>query len=227
MDISQKQATEIAKNEAIKKAIEKICGTGNVSIWTNMEGKAAGECFNSLTLIQNNGEVVDIEEIDHNVKKGEIKGNLIYWWEGNISVKKGVEPDPDFKANVKNLQPFYEAGEELTFTVKPYGDAYLKIFIFENEETGYLLYPNGLEKPFTLTKNTEYTFPTNKRAYYPLFTDKEEETDWLVFVFTKTECPFEKEDTQSRREIEKWIAKLRNDQKFIHYACFKIMKERK
>jgi hypothetical protein len=42
-----------------------------------------------------------------------------------------------------------------------------------------------------------------------------------VFVFTKTERPFNEEET-SRAEIETWMAKIPNDQKYIHYALIEI-----
>jgi hypothetical protein len=40
-------------------------------------------------------------------------------------------------------------------------------------------------------------------------------------VFTKTERPFSEQVT-SRSEIEKWIAGIPNDQKYLQFAIFEI-----
>jgi len=124
---------------------------------------------------------------------------------------------------IKGVRGSYQAEEELTFSIISSRDAYLKVFIFENEELGYRLYPNDKEQAFKMNANQEYQYPTNKRAFYELYTDKEIETDRLVFVLTKTECPF-MEETTSRRQIEQWIANIKNDQKFVTYKSINILK---
>ena len=53
------------------------------------------------------------------------------------------------------------------------------------------------------------------------YSDLEKEINRLVFVFTKTERPFDEEET-SRAEIEKWMAKIPNDQKYLHFSVIEI-----
>lgn len=149
---------------------------------------------------------------------------IVCWCIANVTVKKGVEPDPDFTATIKGVRTSYQVDEELTFSVLPYRDSYLKVFIFENADLGYRLYPNDLEAPFLLAGNVEHSFPTNTRSYYPMYTDKDIETDIMVFVFTKQERPFY-EETTSRKEIEKWIARIPNNEKYVYYTSVNILKK--
>ena len=66
-------------------------------------------------------------------------------------------------------------------------------------------------------------FPTIKHYEYSVFksTNNSFETNRLVLVFTKEELPFYME-TYSRAEIEKWIALIPNDKKFLYSVAFDI-----
>ena len=51
---------EMARTNAKRKAIEQVCGQ-RVNIWDQMEVSEAGDSFNSLALVQTDGEIVEFE----------------------------------------------------------------------------------------------------------------------------------------------------------------------
>jgi len=224
MDVSTKTAAYKALEDAKRKAIEKVCSQ-KVKSWDISESGSQGESFNSVNMVQMDGDIVECEIVEegHQTNPNREK-EITFYCVINATVKKGIEPDPDFTVAIRGLKASYQADDEITFTVLSSRDAYLKVFIFENEELGYRLYPNDLEQSFKITANQECTFPSNKRSVYTVYTDKEIETDRLVFVLTKTERPFLNETT-SRKEIEEWMAKISNDQKFLYYASINILKK--
>lgn len=222
MDVSMKMAQQSAREDAKHKALVKVCGE-RVNVWDQVEGSSAGETFNSLSMVQVDGEIVDFDVVKEGYDKNPLRETeLMFYCIAHVTVKKGIEPDPDFNATVTGIKTSYIADEQLTFKIKAYRDAYLKVFIFENAELGYRLYPNEFEKPFKLTAGQEYTFPIN--SDYPVYTDKELETDRLVFIFTKSERPYY-DETTSRKEIEMWMARIPNDQKFVYYTSINILKK--
>lgn len=224
MDISPKAAAEKALYDAKQKALKKVCGE-QLKSWDMLTSGAEGENFNSVNMIQVDGEIIDFEVVDHGSDKNPARDNeIIFWCVIDAIVKKGIEPDPDFDVVVRGIRGSYQAEEELTFSILSSRDAYLKVFIFENEELGYRLYPNDNEQNVKITANEECRFPTNRRSVYELYTEKDIETDILVFVLTKSERPF-MEETTSRREIERWMAKIPNDQKFVSYKSINILKK--
>ena len=224
MDISAKAATQFALEEAQKNALIEVCGS-KMNAWDMAESSAAGESFNSLNVIQVDGEIVDYEIVEQGQITNPIREKeLIFYCVINASVKKGLEQDPNFKATIKGLKASYVSGAELKFSIVPYREAYVKVFIFESAELGLRISPNAYEEPFKMNPNKEYAFPTNDYSYYPITTDQNIETDRLVFVFTKTEYPYYAETT-SRKEIESWIASIPNDQKFVYYTAINILKE--
>lgn len=223
MDISTKAAAQLALEDAKRKALIKVCGE-KLNAWDMVESGSNGESFNSINMIQVDGEIIDYKILEEGyIPNPAREKELNFYCVINAVVKKGIDPDPDFEAYVRGIRSSYRAEENLTFSVLSSRDAYLKVFIFENEELGYRLYPNENEEIFKLIANKEYNFPSNNKSYYELYTDKEIETDRLVFVLTKSERPFNNETT-SRKEIETWMAKIPNDQKFVYYTSINILK---
>lgn len=224
MDISPKAAANLALEDAKRKALAHVCGE-KINSWDMVEVGSQGESFNSINMIQVDGEIVDFEVQEEGSQQNpQRKKEWIFYCVINATVKKGIEPDPDFTVTIKGLRGSYRAEEELTFSILSSRDGYLKVFIFENEELGYRLYPNENEPSFKLTANEQYSFPSTRRSIYEVYTEKEIETDRLVFIVTKSERPFNNETT-SRKEIESWMARIPNDQKFVHYSSINILKK--
>jgi hypothetical protein len=223
MDITPKAAAQMALNDAKHKAMVKVCGE-RLNSWDMIESGSNGESFNSVNMIQVDGDIVDYEILEEgHITNPAREKEITFYCVINATVKKGIEPDPDFTVSVRGIKASYQADDEITFSILSSRDAYLKVFIFENEELGYKLYPNEFETSFKITANQECKFPSNRRSVYTVYTDKEIETDRLVFVLTKSERPFINETT-SRKEIESWMAQISNDQKFVYYTSINILK---
>ena len=220
------QAPELAREEAKRIAIEKVCGT-KVNVWDKVEITGRGESFNSLSINQTDGEIVEFDIIEEGTYQSDVrKVETIFFCEAKVIVKRGVAADPNFVADVTGIQSVYYEGDGITFNVKPYQDCYLKVFLFVDATTGYRIYPNNLETPFLLLANKDVLFPTKDYWEYSVTkdTDAPFETNRLVFVFTKEERPFYQETT-SREEIEKWMALIPNDKKYFYFAAFDIRKK--
>lgn len=222
-DITGREAMQLAREDAKRRAIEKVCGT-RINIWDQMESSSAGDVFNSLSIKQIDGEIVEFEVKEEGHRQSTTRSSeTIFYCVADIKVKKGVEPDPDFYIAVDGLKSVYYTGESLLFSVKPYRDCYMKIFLLEDEKNGYTLYPNTYDKAKKMPANK--VFNISDSPYYEFELQKSskqsKEINRLVFVFTKTERPFDERET-SRAEIEKWIAKIPSNQKFVHFAVIEI-----
>ena len=222
-DITGREAIQLAREDAKRKAIEKVCGT-RINIWDKIEMSSAGDVFNSLSIKQIDGEIVEFEvKEEGHIQSSTRSTETIFYCIADIKVKKGVDPDPDFYIAVNGLKSVYYAGESLLFSVMPHRECYMKIFLLEDEKRGYTLYPNVYDrarllpanKAFNISDSPYYVFELQKSS------NQSKEINRLVFVFTKTEMPFDKEVT-SRAEIEKWIAKIPNNQKYVHFAVIEI-----
>ena len=222
-DVTGREAAQFAREDAKRKALESVCGT-KVSIWDQMEVSSAGDTYNSLSVNSIDGEIVEFEIIDEGFAQSPVRDvETIFYCVANIKVKFGVSADPDFVIAVNGLRGVYYAGDVLTFSVLPYRDCYMKIFLLDTERTGYMLYPNIYDKPQLLPAGETWSIETSK---YEFVLEKspnlDKEVNRLVFVFTKTERPFNQEIT-SRSEIEKWIASIPNDQKFVYFSVMEIL----
>lgn len=225
-NITGMQAKEFAREDAERQAVEKVCGS-RVSIWDQVEISSAGETFNSLSVNQIDGDIVEFEVLAEGNEPSKLRSiETIFYCEAKVKVKRGVEPDPDFTASIIGVKKVYYENDPLEFTFTPYRDGFLKIFLFSDATTGYRIYPNTLESPVLLTQGKKYRFPTNDIAEYSITkdTDAPVEVNRLVFVFTKEERPFYQETT-SRAEIERWMALIPNDKKYLYSVAFDIRKK--
>jgi hypothetical protein len=222
-DITGREAAERARDNAKRIALEKICGS-HINIWDQMETSSVGDTYNSLAVNQIDGEIVDFIIKEEGQKQSEVRpSETIFYCVADVKVKKGLSADPDFIVDVNGLRSVYFTGDILKFIITPHRDCYMKLFLFEDWQTGYMLYPNSYDKariftagtPIDITNSPYYEFELNKS------TEHKKEINRLVFVFTKTERPFNSQIT-SRAEIEKWIASIPNDQKYIQFAVIEI-----
>ncbi len=222
-DITGREATEKARDDAKRKAIEQVCGS-RINIWDQIEISTTGESYNSTAINQIDGEIVYFEIVEEGNLQSELRSSeTIFYCIANVKVKRGVEPDPDFTASIDGLRSIYFEGDNLEFTVTPYRDCFLKIFLFENSQTGYRLYPNDYDRPERLTANKSTAFPKSVDFIITKNSTLNTETNRIVFVFTKDERPFY-HTTTSRQEIEKWMALIPNNEKYIIFNVIDIRK---
>lgn len=223
-DVTGREAAQRARDDARRRAVEKVCGS-RMSIWERMEISSAGETFNSTTLHQIDGEVVSFLVVDEGVRQSEVRpSEVIFYCVADVEVKRGVEPDPDFVARVDGLRSVYVAGDRLEFTVTPAADCWLKIFLFEESGRSYTLYPNAYDRSRQLRRNQPMAFPQAVDFIVEKCTERPTEVNRLIFLFTKSERPF-LEAEPSREEVEKWMALIPNDEKYIVFTTVDIRAE--
>ncbi len=222
-DITGREALQKARDNAKQRAVEQVCGQ-KLNVWEQMEVSSAGDMFNSLSIIQTDGEIVDFEIVDEGTEMSATRENeIIYFCVANVKVKRGGSYDPEFKVNVNGIRSVYQAGDVLTFKVKPQKKCYMKIFLLEDSQIGYMLYPNVYDKESVLEANVEFDMAKNRQYefYMQVAEDREKEINRLVFVFTKQNYLFE-DDVTSRRDIERWIAEIPNNEKFLSFHIVEI-----
>ncbi len=222
-DITGRQAQQFARDNARRKALEEACGS-RISIWEQIETSSAGDSFNSLSINQIDGEIVEFNIIEEGHYQSQARASeTIFYCIADVSVKKGVAPDHSFTVTVSGLKSVYYTGDILRFEVSPLLDCYMHIFLLENDKTGYLLYPNMYDKSRMLISNKKFNI--SDAPNYEFIMQKnpalQKEINRLVFVFTKQEYNFNSEIT-SRQEIEKWIATIPNNEKYTHFAVIEI-----
>jgi hypothetical protein len=222
-DITGREAAERARENAKRQALEKVCGS-HVNIWDQMETSSAGDAFNSLAINQIDGEIVEFNIKEEGQMQSEARtSETIFYCIADVKVKKGLSADPDFIVDVNGLKSVYFAGDILKFIVNPHRDCYMKLFLFEDSNTGYMLYPNLHDKARVFSAGTSIDITNSPYYEFELYKSSETKTEVnrLVFVFTKSERPFNSQIT-SRAEIEKWIASIPNNQKYVHFAVIEI-----
>ena len=223
-DETEKQAAEKARQAAKHEALMQVCGEG-FNVWNTLASSNAGDSYNSLAINQMNGEIVGFEIIEEDSKDNPVRTNeRIFKCTAKVTVKRGVESDPTFKAKIEGIKPIYAEGEELEFSVSATQDCYLSVFWMSDDTSGDKILPNSFESNNNLVADTRRVFPGNYSLVIYKNTSAAVERNKLVFAFTKDKIPFLNDETNST-EIETWLAQIRNDRKYIEYKVFDIRKK--
>jgi hypothetical protein len=104
-------------------------------------------------------------------------------------IKYNTKPDINFDVNIIGIKGAYNNNEKLTFTINSTEACYLTIFNLADKEST-LLFPNEYEQHFLINSNQKINFPVAKIDYLMNTEVKPQETNRLIFVFTKTKIPF-------------------------------------
>lgn len=222
--LSMKQATELAREDAKRRALEEAFGVA-LTIWDQIETSTKGESFNSLAVAQTTGEVIDFEILEEGNNQSNLRSaETIFYCIANVRVKKVKQVKSDFNAEVRGVKSVYYNNDELTFSVYANKNCYLNVFLLTDFGEGYLLYPNYMEEPVVLEKNRSYNFPMNINSEYAITkdTDAPIEVNRLVFIFTEKEYQFNQQIT-SRTEVEKWLALIPTSERFMYSTVFDII----
>ena len=221
--VSLVEAKEKAREDAKRKALIQAFGQ-QISIINQIETSSAGESFNSMSVLQNDGEIEEFTILEegfdtHPVRKTE----MIFYCIANVLIREGVAPDPSYTATIGGIHSSYICDEYCVFTVTPTQDSFLKVFIYENSDVGYYLYPGGNHHGLFLEADKTVELPKNTDLDIQLYTNKSKETNTIVLLLTKEEYPFNI-NNPSRQDIDKFIALIPNDQKYVSYHIIDIIK---
>ncbi len=143
-----------------------------------------------------------------------------------VVIKYETKPDITFESNVEGIKGVYNNGENLAFTIKATKNCFLTIFNITDMQAN-LLFPNAYEKINGLKENETIKFPIGDITYGLGNDTKKQETNRLIFVFTKTLIPFikmDKEQVSSYENIFGWIYSIPPDQRKIEYFNLTILK---
>lgn len=141
-------------------------------------------------------------------------------------IKYETKPDVTFDVNIEGVKGAYNNDDKLTFSIKTTQSCYLTIFNITDKEA-FMLYPNAYEKQTKCTPLEVCKYPIAK-IDYTLHTDlKQQETNRLIFVFTKTPIPFvkmDKDQVTTHENIFTWIYSIMPDQRKVEYLTLSISK---
>jgi len=210
-----------AKKEALLKAgiTENISSTYILNISQSSEDFQ--QIFNSISAIELDGEVKEWELIN---EKWGVDGSGKPHLEVTINatvIKYKTERDLSFDFKVEGIKVWYYDSTFLEFTFLPYQDGYLRIFLISDNYDAKFLFPNKYEKNKLFHKDIEVQFPLN--VNYRLVAEKKEDTDLLVFVYTKQDIPYKKKENIN--DILEWIYSIPRDERSIRNFSFVINSE--
>lgn len=217
------EAKEKAREDAMRKALIQAFGQ-QINIFDQIETSSAGESFNSMSVLKNNGEIEKFTVVEEGFDRSATRSSeMIFYCVANVLVKEGVAPDPSFTATINGIHSSYINNEYCVFTITPSQNSYLKVFIYENSEVGYYLYPGGNHHGVFLKADTPIQLPKRMDPNIQLYTNKNKETNTIVMLLTKEEYPFNVSNP-TRQDIDKFIALIPNDKKYVSYHIIDILK---
>ncbi len=212
------------KEKALEQVTSEVFKSWSDLVIVNSDNGQESESLNSL--VNYNTSSRDGEIVEFNiVKEGRdiIDGTIVFYCIADAKVKTGIAPDPTFIVPVKGVKSVYMSGEELHFSFIPYKECYMMLFLIENERTGYMLLPNQYVREQKYMAEEEYKLNENSRSYIEFSKNPNVDIEYnkLIFLFTTRKWAFDK-DSQSSKEIVEWIARIPNNEKFIHQQIIEI-----
>jgi hypothetical protein len=187
---ARERAIDMAKAEALRQAGAEEWVQSFDFLQKREENNKFEEFFHSLTSVQSMGSVVDWKVINENKRLNE-SGTLLYEVSLDATVRLyKTRPDPEFQMTVKGIHPVYRHEENMNFEVMPGKDGFLKIFLMDDARAVSVVYPNEHEPSVQMFGKTTRTFPQSPHFNYEVFTNKNEETNYLFFVYTRKDLPY-------------------------------------
>jgi Domain of unknown function (DUF4384) len=195
------KAIEEAKIEALRMAgVNEVVRSFDV-LEKKEDQKQFEEYFFSLVSVQSQGSVVDWEIVSEKTSVDE-NSNITIEVEINATVKKYKSlSDPSFQFEVAGLRPSYENEEALKFSIKPNQSGFIRVFIMDESNQMYMLFPNSSEKDNRLLEKKSYRFPTVNYHEYVAFTKKKSEVNYIIFLLTKSDVPYSAGESSSFKDF--------------------------
>jgi hypothetical protein len=231
-NITPEQAYEKALIEAKFEALRQAGIDESINAINSLYSTSEGNDYTGISNIELGGEVIDFTVVDKKIEqeKGSKSDKLIAKVTINAVVRKyDKKRDSSFQIKIENLENSYKDGGSLTFSFTPHKAGYLKIFVFEDDKSGSVLYPNEYEKNILFEGGKKVKFPISREMDYSLAkidNTKEVENNLLIFVYTKNDVPFYEKDI-NYHSVLNWIAKISPDERVEVRNLFQITKVNK
>ncbi len=229
-DISFNQAKNLALNDAKINALKAAGIAENIKsyqlLFSSQDKNDYSQFFSSDIQSEIQGAVESFVIKNQNtVKKSEIELYIEVTIDASV-IKYETIPDITFDTYIEGVKAVYNNYDHLVFSVKTSRPCYVTIFNI-NDTEATLMYPNSVEKPFSLKAIETYNFPVGEVDYELETSLKEKETNRLIFVFTKTAIPFikmDKDQVTTNEAIFNWIYSIMPDQRRVEYHTLTIQK---
>ena len=232
---AKQKAIQEAKHEALRLAgVSENVGTTSV-LKTKEDKDGFKQLFDEISSVEINGEVLSYSITKENKRINEFNNIVIEVTIDAEVIKYDKKKDLSFDVVTQGIEEYYKNEQVLAFDFTPSADGYLKIFNI-NDTENIIMYPyfdlsnNRLnDVPDRLfKKNEKIRFPINKlfgnpdtkETGYILSTEKQTESNHLVFVYTKQNIPFYK--SVNYQNIISWIYSISPDQRVVKYYGFLI-----
>lgn len=224
---------------AKEKALQAAGVYEDVFSTTIVEIGGSGENFRTinseLARIELEGRVLVKEKIDQSMQS---KNGL---YEYNITIRADVkveETDEDFKFDftTEGLHNTYFDGEEMTFTVIPAANCYLRIFYFA-PNTNVQLYPiKNVYKDimFKVGEPVSFPLPHDMKYLYSPFsiaqdytmgiTDKRNDIEQGVILIVALKNDNSFNDEVNYENVLHWLFRIKRNQKRVHWYGVNIAK---
>jgi len=228
-DISPNQAKIQALNDAKINAL-KAAGIGEhinsyQLLFTSQQNNDYSQFFRSDIQAEIQGAVLSYEiKNEKTYCKSEFEIICEVTIDASV-IKYDTKPDVTFNANIEGVKGAYNNDDKLTFNIKTTQACFLTIFNITDKDA-FVLYPNSYEKQTLLNKLEQFKFPISG-IDYTLHTDLKQETNRLIFVFSKTQIPFikmDKDQVTTHENIFSWIYSIMPDQRKVEYLTLIIQK---
>jgi hypothetical protein len=229
VNISPEKAKETAlfyaKADALKKAgIPEYI----TAIETLLADDKGGQQFKAVSNIELGGSVINFEIMKDDIEVMQVGPSKIMVATVLINaevLKYNKTRDPAFQFKVDGIEAYYKEKQNLEFLFTPYKQGYLRIFLFEEDESGAQIFPDeAIELDRVFIANKPIAFPTNGTYSYRLFrTDNKKayEMNKIIFIFLKDDVQFLERDV-TLQSVLNWIAKISPDQRTEMFYQFAI-----
>ena len=216
-NISIEEAKERALKQAQKNALEEAGAQTEIQVTDVMNVSDVNTWYSNFSKSEITGTIIEYDIIESIL----VSNGDIHLWKVKIKAKvelnkkkKGTTLD----AHVSGFTTNYNEGDKLQFSIKTSEDCYVQIFWFDAFSNGSQFYPNDYEPAEPLKAMVEKKFPQS--IEYTLYkeTDELQESNSLVFIFTKKKQPFlkaGKDGNVKLKDMLEWFMKLPNDQRFM------------
>ena len=227
-DEAKKEALNDAKLNALRAAgISEQVSTYNL-LFSAQKNNDFKQFFNSSTQSEIQGAIKTYSiTSEKTIQKNE--NELVIEIKINAEViKYKTQKDPSFDVKIEGINAVYTSGQKLNFEINCTKNCFVTIFNIVDGKTCLVLCPQKSKPVFELGANKKYNFPIDfdKENDYELETDKKNESNQIICVFTKTKIDFIQADKEGNTDFETmltWIYNIPPDQRKVDYQSFFIL----
>jgi hypothetical protein len=231
-NITPEEATEKALVEAKINALRKSGVEENVSSMATLFSDNSGQAYAEISTNETRGTIIDFAIVEQKPEIITMDGTNMVRMKVTIDATVRIyekSADPSFAIKIKGIKAVYAQDASLSFSVTPNKKGYLKIFVFEHDLSGALLYPNPDEPNRLCEAGRQIDFPTTNRITYRLTKHNplsDEETNRMIVVYTKDDVPYMKTQ-MDYHSVLNWLARISPDRQTAGFVQYKISKNQR